>query len=171
MIGARAVAGDLTVVVMLSLWLGAAIVVAAVVAPAAFAVLPTRTLAGALVGRVLPTLFWSGALVGIVVALLSRAQPHGAARLASALALVLACLGAQLGVAPRIERVRVAAGGPIDALSRDDIRRTTFGRLHAISVALLGAASLAGAAATVLTIRALPMVRAPERLSTSLHER
>jgi len=170
MIGARAVGGDVTAVVMLSLWLGAAIVVAAVVAPAAFAVLPTRTLAGALVGRVLPSLFWSGAIVGFVVALLSRGHSHGSARLVSALALALACLAAQLGVAPRIERVRVAAGGPIDALPRDDVRRAAFGRLHAISVALLGAASLAGVAAMVLTVRALPTARASEGLSTPLHE-
>jgi hypothetical protein len=161
----------MTIVVMLSLWLGAAIVVAAVVAPAAFAVLPTRALAGALVGRVLPPLFWTGAIVGLVVALHSRAHPQGIPRLVSALALALACLAAQLGVAPRIERVRVAAGGPIDALPRNDVRRINFGRLHAISVALLGAASLAGAAAIVLTMRALPAARATERLSTSLHER
>ena len=171
MIGARAVGGEVTAVVMLSLWLGAAIVVAAVVAPAAFAVLPTRTLAGALVGRVLPWLFWSGAVVGFVAALLTRTQSQSTARLVSLLALALSCLAAQLGVAPRIERVRVAAGGPIDALPRDDVRRATFGRLHAVSVALLGAASLAGAAALVLTMRALPTARASEGLSTPLHER
>ena len=159
MIAVRSVGVDVSSIVVLSLWLGAALVVAAVVAPAAFAVLPTRTLAGALVGRVLPWLFWSGAVVGIAVALLSRAQPHGVARLVSALVLALACLAAQLGVAPRIERVRIAAGGPIDALPRDDVRRAAFGRLHGISVALLGAAALAGAAAIVLTIRALPPAR------------
>ena len=46
----------------------------AVVAPAAFAVLPTRTLAGALVGRVLPVLFWCGMLVGVGVAVLGVAR-------------------------------------------------------------------------------------------------
>jgi hypothetical protein len=106
-----------------------------------------------------------------VVALLSRAQTQGSARLVSVLALAIACLAAQLGVAPRIERVRVAAGGAIEALPRDDVRRATFGRLHAISVVLLGFASVATATAIVLTIRALPAARAPERLSTPLHER
>ena len=38
-------------IALVAAWLGAALVVAAVVAPAAFDVLPTRTLAGALVGR------------------------------------------------------------------------------------------------------------------------
>ena len=47
---------------------------AAVVAPAAFAVLPSRTLAGALVGRVLPTVFIAGIVVALVSALLDRPQ-------------------------------------------------------------------------------------------------
>ena len=72
MTGGRALGAHLTSLVVLSLWLGAALVVGAVVAPAAFAVLPTRTLAGALVGRVLPALFWSGAAVGLLVAMLGR---------------------------------------------------------------------------------------------------
>jgi hypothetical protein len=171
MIALRGLGSDVTSVVILSLWLGGAMVVAAVVAPAAFAVLPTRTLAGALVGRVLPPLFWSGAVVGLVAALLARAQPQGNARLVSALALTLACAAAQLGVAPRIERVRLAAGGPIDALPRADARRVAFSRLHGISVALLGAAAVAGATAIALTIGALPAHDALERPSTPLHER
>ena len=57
----------IVILVLLSAWLGAAVLVATVVAPAAFAVLPTRTLAGALVGRVLPVLF----IAGLVVALAS----------------------------------------------------------------------------------------------------
>src|SRR5215213_9270463 len=79
----RMVGSGLLSVVLLSLWLGAAIVVAAVVAPAAFAVLPTRTLAGALVGRVLPSIFWSGAVVGRVRAdapAAIEALPRGDAR-------------------------------------------------------------------------------------------
>jgi hypothetical protein len=171
MIALRGLRSDVTSVVMLSIWLGAAIVVAAVVAPAAFAVLPTRTLAGALVGRVLPSLFWSGAVVGLVAALLARAQPHGNARRVSALALTLACVAAQLGVAPRIERVRASAGGPIDALPRADSRRVAFSRLHGVSIALLGAAAVAGATGIALTIRALPAHDAFERPSTPLHER
>src|SRR5437899_2098491 len=59
-------------VILLALWLGAGIVVSAVVAPAAFAVLPTRTLAGALVGRVLPVIFLSGIAVGAVVIALAK---------------------------------------------------------------------------------------------------
>ena len=52
---------------LLVLWLGGAVLFAAAVAPALFAVLPTRTLAGAVVGRVLPVIFYSGMLIGVVV--------------------------------------------------------------------------------------------------------
>jgi hypothetical protein len=64
MIGERAISSSAISVVGLSAWLGAAVLAATVVAPAAFAVLPTRSLAGALVGRVLPVLFYGGAVVG-----------------------------------------------------------------------------------------------------------
>jgi len=147
--------GRVAVIALLAAWLGATIIVGAVVAPAAFAVLPTRTLAGALVGRVLPPLFWSGAAIGLIAAVMAwRSQRIPA--LVAALAIVAATVAAQLVVAPRIEAVRVAAGGPIDALPRDDARRITFGRLHGVSVALLGLAGLAAAATILLTARAAP---------------
>jgi len=51
---------------LVAAWLGAAVLVAAVVAPAAFRVLPTRSLAGAVVGQVLPVIFASGFLIAII---------------------------------------------------------------------------------------------------------
>lgn len=129
---------------LLWLWLGASLLLAAVVAPAAFAVLPTRAMAGALVGRVLPVIFWSGALIG-VVALLAT---DGWRRIA-ALVLVCAALGAQLGVAPRIQRARTALGPVIEDVPADDPRRVAFGRLHGISVLLLGVGMLGAAAIAV----------------------
>ena len=154
MTGGRALGAHLTSLVVLSLWLGAALVVGAVVAPAAFAVLPTRTLAGALVGRVLPALFWSGAAVGLLVAMLGRDRGASRRRLLG-VAVTVACLVAQLVVAPRIARVRADVAEPIDRLSREDARRVAFGRLHMASVALLGVAGLAGVGALFFTVRAV----------------
>ena len=170
MMGARVGASGLTSVVALSLWLGAAIIVTTVVAPAAFAVLPTRSLAGALVGRVLPVLFWSGAVVGVVVALLGRGDGPAHGRLFSSLAVAAACLAAQLVVAPRIARLRADAGVPIDQLARDDARRIGFGRLHAASVALLGVAALAGSAALFFTARPLGTSSVRPGITNPLHE-
>ncbi|MFL5604987.1 MAG: DUF4149 domain-containing protein [Gemmatimonadaceae bacterium] len=139
--------------VLLAAWLGAALLVAAVVAPAAFAVLPSRTLAGALVGRVLPVLFWSGMLVGLAAAALTWTLPARAWRTGAALALVAACAAAQLVIAPRIERIRAGVGGAIDALEPSDPRRQAFGRLHGLSVLWMGLGGLAAVLALVLLAR------------------
>jgi hypothetical protein len=131
----------------LALWLGAAVLFTVVVAPAAFAVLPSRALAGALVGRILPVLFWSGAMAGILamVALRGSSSLRGW-RGAMGLLLILVSLGAQLGVAPRIQRVRESLGTAIEMVDPSDPRRQEFGRLHGISVLLLGVGMVAAAA-------------------------
>lgn len=155
MIDERASLSAVVALLLVSAWLGAAIVVAAVVAPSAFAVLPTRALAGALVGRVLPVLFWSGILTGIAASLLTWSIPGRVWRSAALLALVGACVAAQLGVAPRIARVRASAGGAIDLLAPDDPRRAAFGRLHLQSVAWMGLAAIAAAVVLLLLARSL----------------
>jgi hypothetical protein len=140
------------VALVLSAWLGAGVLFAAVVAPAAFAVLPSRTLAGALVGRVLPIIF----IVGIVVALaslgLDRADAGRLPRVRRVALVVAAasCAIAQFAVGPRIKRVRREISGPIEQLPAGDPRRAAFGRLHAASVAWLGLAMIAAAATVVL---------------------
>lgn len=126
------------------LWLGAALLFTLVVAPAAFAVLPTRALAGLLVGAVLPVLFWSGVVVGAVLTVTSSGW-----RRAAALALLLSTAAAQLGVGPRIAGLRAELGTELDQLPADDARRVAFGRLHAVSVALLGV-GMVGAASVAL---------------------
>ena len=139
---------------LIAAWLGAAVLVGAVVAPAAFAVLPTRTLAGALVGRVLPALFWSGLLLGAVVALLGRQLGAGRIGTGAAAAFAVACAVAQLVVSPRIEALRQAIGGAVDVLDPADPRRIAFGRLHGFSVMWMGVGTLAALVALVLISRA-----------------
>jgi hypothetical protein len=140
------------VALLLSAWLGAGVLFAVVVAPAAFAVLPSRSLAGALVGRVLPVLFIAGIGVALAGLWLDRADAgrlFGVRRVALVV-VVASCAIAQFAVGPRIERVRQDISGPIEQLSPGDPRRAAFGRLHAASVAWLGLAMLAAAATVVL---------------------
>jgi hypothetical protein len=138
--------------ILLSAWLGAAVLAATVVAPSAFAVLPSRTLAGALVGRVLPVLF----IAGLVVALASLWLDSGDygrgfhVRRALLVAAAVSCAAAQFAVTPRIERVQKEIDGPVEQLSRDDPRRMAFGRLHAASVAWLGLAMAAAVTTLIL---------------------
>ena len=147
----------LTEAILLALWIGAAILFTVVVAPAAFAVLPTRTLAGALVGRVLPFVFYAGAFIGAVIVVLDAAF-HSVrwGRTGAAAVAAIACALAQLVVGARIERLRASIGGPLDALAADDPRRVAFGRLHAISVGWLGLAMLAAVLALFFAVRAVP---------------
>jgi Domain of unknown function (DUF4149) len=141
---------------VLALWIGAALLVAAVVAPAAFAVLPTRALAGALVGRVLPVIFVAGALLGAVSALLAWSDGGAFARTRVVLPLAMSasCLIAQFVVYPKIDRLRAEMGPSIEALDPRDPRRLQFGKLHGISVAWMGVAMLAGGVSLILTVLA-----------------
>src|SRR5689334_9165161 len=147
----------LTETLLLAVWLGAALLFTIVVAPAAFSVLPTRSLAGALVGRVLPVIFYAGVVIGSLIVVLDIIGRTGAwGRSAAGAVAALACALAQLVVGTRIERLRAAIGGPLDALAADDPRRAAFGRLHAISVGWLGLAMVAAIIALALAVRAVP---------------
>jgi len=143
----------LTGALLLSAWGGAALLTIAVVAPGAFRALPSRGMAGAVVGEVLPTIFITGIVIGLAVALLAGRQTAAAGAAAGATAASLAsagaCAVAQFGINPRIVRLREMAGGSIDAWTQDDPRRVMFGMLHGYSVGALAVAMLAGAVALV----------------------
>jgi hypothetical protein len=127
-----------------SAWLGAALLTVAVVAPGAFAVLPSRSLAGSMVGRVLPVVLVAGMVVGLVVAALLGAAPGRRVPAVTALCAAAACAVSHFLVDPRIAQLRVEIGVPVDALPVDDARRVAFGLLHGYSVGGLGVAMLAG---------------------------
>ena len=138
---------------VLTLWLGAAAFFATALAPAAFAVLPSRELAGAVVGRTLPVVFLSGAAGGRMVMGLEIASDRRERRVwrrGAAGIVIAACLIAQLIVAPRIAALRSSLSAPLASLATDDPQRVAFGRLHMISVAWLGVAMLAATAGIAL---------------------
>ena len=136
--------------VLLAMWLGAALLVATVLAPAAFRVLPTRTLAGALVGQVLPVIFAAGLFLAIIAIGLEARMTRYSLRLlvtAPFAAMIIGCSVAQFVIAPRIETVRASIGGPVDTLPETDPRRVRFGKLHGYSVLWMGVAMLGAVAA------------------------
>ena len=144
----RAAAGrdlgrTLLTVVLVTLWIGAALLVVTTVAPAAFRVLPTRALAGALVGQVLPVVFVSGLVIGLVsFALAARGAAKATLRRIGAAGVVAGCGVAQLLIAPRIEALRARIGPNLDVLAVTDPLRVEFGRLHGLSVLSLGVGML-----------------------------
>ena len=149
---------DLLQFAALAVWIGAAGFFSAAVAPALFAVLPSRTMAGDVVGRLLPEILYSGMIVGVWVAV-TQYRERGAwnwrGRETAGVVMLGACVVAQLIIGPRIARMRAEIGGPVELLSTDDARRIAFGRLHGVSVAWLGLAMLAAAAALVGAARTL----------------
>ena len=150
------VALPLAEILLLGAWIGAAILFTTVVAPAAFAVLPSRGLAGALVGRVLPVLFYTGILIGSAIVVLEVVTSTRAwGRAAAGAVASLACVVAQLVIGARIAALRTEIGVPLDALAAGDPRRIAFGKLHAFSVGWLGIAMIAALVALVLAVRAL----------------
>ncbi len=139
---------------LVALWIGAALLTVGVVAPGAFAVLPTRALAGEMVGHVLPVVFGAAIVVSCLVLLIHPAARRSPPAVAAVVVSVLAAVCALAVVDPRIAALRMAAVVPIDQLAPNDPRRTFFGLLHAGSVALLGLAMLAQSALLVLLARA-----------------
>ncbi|MBW7933621.1 MAG: DUF4149 domain-containing protein, partial [Gemmatimonadaceae bacterium] len=79
-----------------AMWLGGALLTVAVVAPGAFAVLPTRALAGEMVGRVLPVVFAGAIVVPALLFFLARELRASALAVASAVASALAAAVALL---------------------------------------------------------------------------
>jgi hypothetical protein len=142
----RSVIVPLGQLIVTALWLGAALFFAAVIAPGAFAVLPSRELAGAVVGRALPALFIAGVTVGASVVLVEARRRPGLARarIVAAGAMALSCAIAQFVVAPRIAELRSSLTAPLATLPASDPERIAFGRLHLMSVAWLGCAMVAG---------------------------
>src|ERR1700757_4550450 len=95
----------------LIVWVGGLIFFAFVVAPAAFAVLPTRHLAGNVVGRTLGILHWMGIISGLVFlassllfSQLTRGAPHVFAGRNIIIVLMLALIViSQFGIIPRMD--------------------------------------------------------------------
>ncbi len=110
-------------------WIGAMLLFAAVVARAAFDVLPTTQLAGDLVGAVLGPLETIGMAAGLLLAVL--AVVLGRSRATASLATLLAtlCAVSHFGVSASLAELRAAPAGS---------RGAAFGWLHAASVGLLG---------------------------------
>lgn len=140
-------------------WLGAAALAGFVVAPAAFATLPSRAAAGSFVGGILgPVNLWcavAGAVACAAVAV--RGGRFVGPRWATG-ALLLAS-----GIVSIVLRVRIGAFrdamGPIDALPEGSPDRSAFAVLHAMSMTVMLGGMLLAAASLFLEAAAQPTSR------------
>ena len=146
---------------LIALWLGGAVFFSFVVAPSAFAVLPTRELAGAVVTRTISVVNVGGFVVALLLVasgvLVKDDSPRrGRARLAEMVShavVATACAVGQWVVAARMVALRASMGRPIDRVPLDDPARAAFDGLHNYSVALMCAAMIAGVVALLAVAR------------------
>lgn len=137
---------------LLGLWLGAAVFFIAV-AQSAFAVLPQRELAGAVVNRTLSVLNYSGLAISILLLVTSLVSANTVSRFwlwterFLVLIVAAACAVGQFVIGLMLMSVRGQMGGrPIDEIAADDPLRVQFNNLHEWSVWVL----MAGMAAALL---------------------
>ena len=142
----------------LIVWLGGLIFFAFVLAPTAFTVLPSRHLAGSVVGQSLGTLHWMGMISGIVFlgssmlySRLTKGTPHVFAARHVFICLMLALtLVSQFGIIPRMDALR-ASIGEIDSVPIDNPARMQFDALHVWSTRVESGVFLLGLVVVYLT--------------------
>jgi uncharacterized membrane protein len=136
--------------VSLVVWIGG-LVLFALLAPTAFHVLPTRHLAGNIVGTMLGKLHWMGMVSGIVFlisSLLHSRFTNGTAHIfAASHVLIVVMLSltliSQFGIIPRMDTLRTSLGD-VSAAPADNPDRVQFDLLHVwstrveVTVLLLG---------------------------------
>jgi len=154
-------AGGLSLL-LLSLWLGAAIFFSSVVAPTAFGALRSfqltnvNEIAGAIVSRALAVINVSGALISLFLLALTLTAERKNMRksvVAGSVALTLMAGATVVGhwlIAARMHALRLAMV-TIDLVSPDDPRRIAFNNLHRYSVIALLLAMLAAIGAIIFT--------------------
>lgn len=150
---------------LIALWLGAAVFFSAVVAPSAFGALRAEAvpqanhLAGAIVTRTLRVINTGGfvislLLLGSAFAFRESIKRRAFATEIIALAIIAMATGiGQWGIAARMSALRQAMGRPIDDVPIGDSLRVAFGSLHGLSVMALGTAIIAALVALLLIAR------------------
>jgi hypothetical protein len=141
----------------LVVWLGG-LIFFPVVAQAAFSALPSRHLAGTVVGRSLGTLHWMGIVSGIIFlasSILYSRFTKGATQVFAArnvlICLMLALtLISQFGIIPRMDTLR-ASIGEIDSVPPDNPARMQFDGLHVWSTRVESGVILLGLVVVYLT--------------------
>ncbi len=134
---------------LLAIWLGAALFFIGV-AQSAFAVLPSREMAGSVVNRTLSILNYAGLGIGIILVLTSLITRGAVNRFllwterVLLVLIVAACAVGQFVIGLWMQFTRAQMGGrPIDELAADDPLRMQFNNLHEYSVWVLMAGMIA----------------------------
>jgi ABC-type transport system involved in cytochrome bd biosynthesis fused ATPase/permease subunit len=144
---------------LVGVWLGAAMFFSFAVAPSAFAVLPARELAGAIVTRTIGIVNVGGLLISLLLLATAFAAKRAATKRAWTLemiALAVVALATGIGhwmISARMQALRLSMRRPIDEIAQNDPARVAFNNLHGYSVAAMTTAMLAAVVAFILIAR------------------
>ena len=144
---------------LLGLWLGAACFLSFALAPSAFAVLPSRESAGAIVNRTLLILNYSGLVIGLILLASSYLPKNNFNRVwlwierIALLATTAACAFGQFFIGWQLQNLRAQIGRPVEELAADDSLKIAFDALHGQSVTTLSIAMIAALIAFFLIAR------------------
>jgi len=140
---------------LVGLWLGAAVYFSSVVAPSVFSVLRAFQLpnvgeiAGTFVTRTLSVVNVSGFIISLFLLVSALALGKGLGKrsffleLASLIVVAVSTATGQWVIAAKMRALRVAMVLPVDQVPIDDPRRVAFNRLHGYSVTALRIAMIA----------------------------
>ena len=148
-------------VLLLGGWLGSMMFFSFAVAPSAFAVLPTRELAGVMVTSAIGKIETIGLVIGALLVVMQiakwRGNHLGAAMKTVKALLLLTMIGSaglsRFWISPSMVSLRAQMGGRIDDLAATDPLRIQFNDLHQYSVGLMSVAMLSGLVVLFLTVR------------------
>jgi len=142
----------------LVVWIGG-LIFFPVVAQTAFSVLPSRHLAGSVVGRSLGILHWmaiASGLIFLVSSLIYNRLSTGSMHLFAGrhillCLMLLLTLISQFGIIPRMDTLRASLPGEIDSIPLDNPARMQFDALHVWSTRIEQGVLLLGLIAIYLT--------------------
>ncbi|MBI1745127.1 MAG: DUF4149 domain-containing protein [Acidobacteria bacterium] len=149
-------------VLFLAIWLGSMVFFSFVLAPTAFALLPSRDLAGSLVNLSLAKLHNLSYLIALLLmacgawASKDQSNPirHFIATNVIVIVMLLVTIGSAQIVSKRIADVRMLLG-PIDTVAVTHPLRLEFNRLHEFSVWLMSSTMLLSGAQLFVVLRTL----------------
>lgn len=143
---------------LIGLWLGAAVFFSFAVAPVAFRTLQDREMAGAIVQRTLAIItrgsFWIGLLLIVSGFFYYKriALKKFVAEIASLILLVASSI-LQFAIMVKMDGLREQIARPIDELAQTDPLRVAFNSLHGYSVIVLTVGMIAAVVAFLLIAR------------------
>jgi hypothetical protein len=130
---------------VIALWLGAAMFFSFSLAKSAFEILPSREMAGSVVSANLSVINYAGLILGLIILASSFISSKGVISWIERgllLFFTILCAVGQFVISYQLSRIRTQVGRPMEELSIDEPLRIAFDSLHQYSIWVLATAMI-----------------------------